>query len=230
MCVLLLEMGTIGEGPHIVSGPRRCAGKFAAKGHLNPWSPGQAAMVTVGAAGGSAGAKWSLYLNKEVKSRFEVQKIGESNSSPDSWETRYKFPTTLNGALLVEGTNARRHAGIILSTSDGLVTDESWKCVDKRKIQGRDMADIVRDKDAFPNAVVSIHSSPPLRNHVYPPHAKYIWAQEDHFMDVPDVLCFHVPGDSSISKSCLARINIISKYSPQVYTQIFHSSDRKKYP
>ena len=173
--------------------------------------------MTVGAAGGAAGAMWSLYLNKEVKNPVEVQQIGENSSRSDSWKRPYIFPTTLNGALLVEGTNNGRHAGIILSTSEGLVTDETWKCVDRTKIQGRDMADIVRDKDAFPNAVVSIHSSPPLREHMYPPHAKYIWAQEDYVMDVPEVLCFHVPGDYFI-------ISIKSTYKIKVFPSNFYSN------
>ena len=123
-------------------------------------------------------------------------------------ERMYQVDTTARGILVVQAT-FNSHAdfgafpGIMVTTSEGLVSDSSWKCIDNDEITNTSLnywSDWLRDwPDAVEGEVYNEDSIKGKHPDGFSPHAKLIWASPHPLkagstVAPENVLCFRFPG------------------------------------
>ena len=95
---------------------------------------------------------FDIHIRADNKFRLFVDAdntIGYGNN----WVETYSFSVTASHLIGVEAENWHSAAGIIVSTSDGLVTDSDWKCLDSDLIDSPEAWHHLYDDSHWPNAV-----------------------------------------------------------------------------
>jgi hypothetical protein len=85
---------------------------------------------------------------------FRLYADGVLLGSGSNWPTTYSFSTDASEVLAVYAWNWGGPVGILLSTSAGLVTDSTWKCIDAHLVTSADWYKPDFNDMSWPNAVV----------------------------------------------------------------------------
>jgi len=84
---------------------------------------------------------WSEFtINITADNEFEIYSdppdaLGTPFGSGNSWSTTDSFNTDAGEYLTIRAENYHLDMGILLSTSEGLVSDNHWRCIDERQAQ-----------------------------------------------------------------------------------------------
>ena len=116
-------------------------------------------------------------VNMTADNAFKIYADGDPLGSGNDWQTTYTFHTDASKVLAIYAWNWGGPVGIILSTSNGLVTDLSWKCTSKVQ-SGLNWTKPSFNDDSWPNAVSFGHNGVPpwgLRPGISA-SAQWIWA------------------------------------------------------
>ena len=145
---------------------------------------------------------YSSNYQETSRNREVILKGGATNR-----EKMYQVETTTRGILVVHATflsytDFGAFPGIMVTTSEGLVSDSSWKCIDNDEITIDSLnywTDWLRD---WPDAVEGDIQAEALIKSQHPdgfsPHAKLIWARphplKSETIPPKTVVCFRLPG------------------------------------
>ena len=116
-------------------------------------------------------------VNMTADNAFKIYSDGDPLGSGNDWQTTYTFHTDASKVVAIYAWNWGGPVGIILSTSNGLVSDLSWKCTSKVQ-SGLNWTKPDFDDDSWPNAVSFGHNGVPpwgLRPGISA-SAQWIWA------------------------------------------------------
>merc|ERR1712151_285230 len=121
-------------------------------------------------------------VNMTADNQFNLIWDGALLGSGNEWWTTYTFDTdALVLGVIADNIHPGTPAGIILSTSSGLVTDKSWKCIKSYDISPKIWTAPGFNDDSWPYAVsfgyngVGPWGSKPGIS----PSAQWIWAEDD---------------------------------------------------
>ena len=132
----------------------------------------------------------------------------KTNTGSENWDDMYKVKTKQRGILVLDVTytpDEGKFPGIMLTTSDGVVSDESWQCIDGDIAAGKAniSTNVQYVLDNWPYAVEEDIGHAEYIKRRYPdgfsPHAKLIWGSSHQNRTSPEkphnVLCIRAPGD-----------------------------------
>merc|ERR1712112_677999 len=142
----------------------------------------------------------TIRISADSDFKLFADETNETIGMGDDHEEEYEFFTELEhgSKLRVEavdkhaesGLNPRSHRGIILSTSQGLVTNPEWRCIENN-------GSLLPDVSDWPFAEILGNNSASFEWGVRPeilPNASWIWAQKLSSGDYPSkVVCVPAP-------------------------------------
>eukprot|EP00092_Neocalanus_flemingeri_P099982 GFUD01127633.1.p1 GENE.GFUD01127633.1~~GFUD01127633.1.p1 ORF type:complete len:836 (+),score=161.16 GFUD01127633.1:310-2508(+) len=121
-------------------------------------------------------------VNMTVDNAFQLFGDGILIGSGSDFQDIFTFTTDASEVLAIFAWNWSGPVGILLSTSTGVVTDSSWKCIDSQKVTSPDWSSPGFNDMSWPYAVTlgyNVVQNPPLiwgiRLGIYG-SAQWIWA------------------------------------------------------
>jgi len=143
-----------------------------------------------------------LTINLSVDNEFEIYSdppnaLGAPFGSGNLWSTTYSFTTETEKYLTIRAENCgtfnsnSNPMGILLSTSEGLVSDINWRCI------GEKYADRTPFEDWPQALMVGTHGIAPWNNRPnITSTAQWIWANPPGGEILDRVICYRRLGDN----------------------------------